>query len=109
MVSDARPPPKLDGYGLLAGGLQLSVLGAEPFTTAVAPAVHAAGALGVGSRAGRVRARMELRTDLALRLDHLAGTAERPVGSFHWSWFPGEAALSLVLGVGLPRADGGST
>lgn len=90
--------PAIDGYGLFAAGLQVSILGAEPFTTAVAPAVHTAASLGVGARGGRVRPRLELRTDFALRVDHLAGRAERPTSAFTWTWWPGEAALSLVVG-----------
>lgn len=99
-------PPRVDGYGLAGGGLQLSVLAAPPFTTAVAPALHGTAGLGIANRTGATRLRAEVRADLALRLDHLEGRAEQPVGAFTWSWFPGEAALSLVLGVGLPSREG---
>ena len=99
--------PAVAGYGVLAGGMQLSLLGAQPFVTAVAPAVHGATSLGVGSRGDELRFRAEFRGDLALRLDHLAGHAERPQGAFTWSWWPGEAALSLVVGIGLPAGGAG--
>jgi hypothetical protein len=99
--------PAVAGYGVLAGGLQLSLLGARPFVTAVAPAVHGSTSLGVGSHGEKLRFRAEFRGDLALRVDHLAGRAERPQGAFTWSWWPGEAALSLVVGIGLPAGGAG--
>lgn len=98
--------PLLDGYGVGFTGFQLAFVSATPFTRlALAPAATTGLGLGVAGRRGRIRPRIEGRAELAARWDHLEGRLEEPNGAMVFRWFPGSAAVSILVGLGFGPAD----
>jgi hypothetical protein len=92
----------VDGYMVVLGGVHASTLGAEPLARSqVAFAPQLSLGMGVATRRSPVRLRVETRLDLVPHFGSGDGRVELPNSTLAWSWYPGSAALSLLVGVGL--------
>jgi hypothetical protein len=94
--------PAVDGYMVVLGGVHASALGARPLARPqVAFAPQLTVGMGLATRSLPVRMRAEVRADLVPHFSPGAGRVELPSSALTWSWYPGSAALSVLVGVGM--------
>ena len=92
------------GAWLDAGaGLHVGVFDPGWWRPVTSPAARVHVGLGAGFGRGAVRPFVELRPSATPRLDWYTGTAQGVEHSVRWTHWPGDASLSLLVGVGRAR------
>jgi hypothetical protein len=93
--------PAVDGYMLVLGGVHAASLRAKPLAkNQVAFAPELSVGMGMATRRSPVRLRAEVRADLVMHFGSGDGRVELPNQALTWSWYPGSAALSVLVGAG---------
>ena len=96
-----RRVPEVDGYAIALLGVHGSILSARPLVgTYVAFAPRMSLGFGMGTRTLPARLRVEVRADLVPHFGTGNGRAELPNSAVTWTWWPGSAAMSVLVGGG---------